>query len=75
MPGDRVYITITDILTDEQVKHFKMSINEDDHYINYKIDLSTLGDALLKELIEAFAIKASAIEGKQHITLTRSLEV
>lgn len=70
-----MYITITDILTHEQVKHFKMSINEDDHYINYKVELSTLDDALIKELIATFGIKASAIEGKQHITLTRSLEV
>lgn len=70
-----MYITITDILTNEQVKHFKMSINEDDHYINYKIDLSTLNDALLKELISTFGIKASTLEDRQHITLTRSLEV
>ncbi|MBE0498722.1 MAG: hypothetical protein IBX43_05695 [Campylobacterales bacterium] len=70
-----MYITIKDILTNEQVKHFKMSITEDDHFVNYKIDLSTLDDALLEELVSTFEIKTAAIEGKQYITLTRSLEV
>lgn len=61
--------------TSEQIQTFSMKVNEDDLYINYKIDITALSDALLSTLIDLFKINSVSLEGRQHITLTRSLEV
>lgn len=70
-----MYISIKQIPTKEQIQTFNMNVNEDDLYYNYKIDLSALDETLLGALIDQFEVNASALEGKQYITLTRSAEV
>lgn len=70
-----MYIMIRQSPTSEQIQTFSMKVNEDDLYINYKIDITALSDALLSTLIDLFKINSVSLEGRQHITLTRSLEV
>lgn len=70
-----MYLMIKETPTSEQIQTFNMKVNEDDLYLNYKIELSVLSDALLVALIDLFKINSSSLEGKQYITLSRSLEV
>ncbi len=75
MLGSRMYITIKQAPTDEQIKQFNMKLSEEDTYVNYKVDLSQFDEALRKAFIETFKIDAAAIEGRQFIILTRFVEI
>jgi hypothetical protein len=70
-----MYVTITQVPTNEQIKQFNIKMSQEDAYIDYKADLSQFDDALRKTFIEAFNINEERLQDKNIVTLTLYTEI
>ena len=70
-----MYVTITQVPTNEQIKQFNIKMSQEDAYIDYKADLSQFDDALRKTFIEAFNINEERLQDKNIVTLTLFAEI
>lgn len=70
-----MFIMINEKPSEALIKACDMRIDEEDMFVNYRIDLTKLNDAQLTQLREAYDINTERLEHKSRLTLTLSTEV
>lgn len=70
-----MYITITHVPSDEQIKQFNIKMSQEDAFIDYKADLSQYDDALRKAFTEAFNINEERLQDRNAVTLSLYTEI
>jgi len=61
--------------TKEQIANFNMKTTEEDDYVDYVIDLKTLGENAKKELCSLYSIDINELNQKEKLQLSLSSSV